>query len=64
MISELEENIMGQRSQIYVRYNVNDESGQNYKGLIARYFGWNYGEKNDKSCKIYYRGNSGRIYEI
>lgn len=45
MISELEENIMGQRSQIYVRYNVNDESGQNYKGLIARYFGWNYGER-------------------
>lgn len=36
---------MGQRSQIYVRYNVNDESGQNYKGLIARYFGWNYGER-------------------
>lgn len=45
MISELEENIMGQRSQIYIRYNVNDKSGQNYKGLIARYFGWNYGER-------------------
>ena len=25
---------MGQRSQIYIRYNVNDKSGQNYKGLI------------------------------
>jgi hypothetical protein len=36
---------MGQRSQIYIRYNVNDESGRNYKGLIARYFGWNYGER-------------------
>ena len=36
---------MGQRSQIYIRYNVNDKSGQNYKGLIARYFGWNYGER-------------------
>lgn len=36
---------MGQRSQIYIRYNVNDENGRNYKGLIARYFGWNYGER-------------------
>lgn len=39
---------MGQRSQIYIRYNVNYEncSGvHNYKGLIARYFGWNYGER-------------------
>lgn len=36
---------MGQRSQIYIRYNMNDESGRNYKGLIARYFGWNYGER-------------------
>lgn len=39
---------MGQRSQIYIRYNVNYEqcSGvYNYKGLIARYFGWNYGER-------------------
>ena len=41
---------MGQRSQIYIRYNVNYVSGtatknpttHNYKGLIARYFGWNY----------------------
>ena len=31
---------MGQRSQIYVRYN----SG-NKKGLIANYYGWNYGER-------------------
>ena len=45
--------IMGQRSQIYIRYNVNYVSGSvtnnsithNYKGLIARYFGWNYGER-------------------
>lgn len=44
---------MGQRSQIYIRYNVNFVSGAetknptpyNYKGLIARYFGWNYGER-------------------
>lgn len=51
---------MGQRSQIYIRYNVNftcDISCSindskisvpkvyNYKGLIARYFGWNYGER-------------------
>lgn len=35
---------MGQRSQIYIRYNVN-YNGENYKGLIARYFGWNYGER-------------------
>lgn len=35
---------MGQRSQIYIRYNVNC-NGCNYKGLIARYFGWNYGER-------------------
>lgn len=31
---------MGQRSQIYVRYNVGEE-----KKLIAKYFGWNYGER-------------------
>lgn len=31
---------MGQRSQIYVRYNVGEE-----KRLIAKYFGWNYGER-------------------
>ena len=45
---------MGQRSQIYIRYNVNYVSGaatknpttHNYKGLIARYFGWNYGERS------------------
>lgn len=51
---------MGQRSQIYIRYNVNftcdiscSVNGSkisvpkvyNYKGLIARYFGWNYGER-------------------
>lgn len=45
--------IMGQRSQIYIRYNVNYISRaatpnpitHNYKGLIARYYGWNYGER-------------------
>ena len=31
---------MGQRSQIYVRYHVGEE-----KKLIAKYFGWNYGER-------------------
>ncbi len=31
---------MGQRSQIYVRYNTG-----NGKGLIANYYGWNYGER-------------------
>lgn len=44
---------MGQRSQIYIRYNVNYVYGsatdhpktQNFKGLIARYFQWNYGER-------------------
>lgn len=36
---------MGQRSQIYIRYNVTDDYGKNYKGLIARYFQWNYGER-------------------
>ena len=35
---------MGQRSQIYIRYNV-IENGVNYKGLIARYYSWNYGER-------------------
>lgn len=32
---------MGQRSQIYVRYN----KGDNKKGLIANYYEWNYGER-------------------
>ena len=44
---------MGQRSQIYIRYNVNYGSDpatnhpipRNYRGLIARYYGWNYGER-------------------
>lgn len=31
---------MGQRSQIYIRYNVEGK-----KGLIARYYSWNYGER-------------------
>lgn len=34
---------MGQRSQIYIRFNDNRmESG---KGLIALYYQWNYGER-------------------
>jgi len=32
---------MGQRSQIYVRYNIEDGK----KGLIANYYGWNFGER-------------------
>lgn len=44
---------MGQRSQIYIRYNINYTRGSatskpetvNYKGLIARYYQWNYGER-------------------
>ena len=32
---------MGQRSQIYVRFNK--ENGQS--GLIANYYGWNFGER-------------------
>lgn len=31
---------MGQRSQIYIRYNVKDKNG-----LIANYYQWNYGER-------------------
>lgn len=44
---------MSQRSQIYIRYNVNYVSGSstknpkkhNYKGLIARYYSVNFGER-------------------
>ena len=44
---------MVERSQIYIRYNVNYMRGSltenpeahNYKGLIARYFQWNHGER-------------------
>lgn len=36
---------MGQRSQIYIRYNITDDYGRNYKGLIARYYQWNFGER-------------------
>lgn len=35
---------MGQRSQIYIRYNI-EHNGKVYRGLIARYFSWNYGER-------------------
>lgn len=37
---------MGQRSQIYIRYN---KDGVNY--LIARYYQWNYGERMISRCK-------------
>lgn len=37
---------MGQRSQIYVRYN---KDGVNY--LTARYYQWNYGERMISRCK-------------
>lgn len=35
---------MGQRSQIYIMWNVTDK-GTPIHGLIARYYGWNYGER-------------------
>lgn len=35
---------MGQRSQIYIRYNI-EYNGKQYRGLIARYYPWNYGER-------------------
>lgn len=34
---------MGQRSQIYIRYSVDD--GRIYTGFIARYFQWNFAER-------------------
>lgn len=40
---------MGQRSQIFIRYNANKEkrteNTYTEKHLVARYFGWNYGER-------------------
>lgn len=40
---------MGQRSQIFIRYNANKEKGTENtyteKHLMALYFGWNYGER-------------------
>lgn len=35
---------MGQRSQIYVRYPKGEKISKE-KGLIANYYGWNYGER-------------------
>ena len=32
---------MGQRSQIFVRYQETDGT----RKLVARYYGWNYGER-------------------
>ena len=37
---------MGQRSQIYVRY---EKDGKNY--LTARYYQWNYGERMISRCR-------------
>lgn len=37
---------MGQRSQIYIRYN---KDGKNY--LTAKYYQWNYGERMISRCK-------------
>ena len=37
---------MGQRSQIYVRYQKDDA---NY--LVARYYQWNYGERMISRCR-------------
>ena len=34
---------MGQRSQIYIRWHITDRKGFFHEGLIARYFGWNFG---------------------
>ena len=37
---------MGQRSQIYIRYNVKDRYNEkDRKGLIANYYRWNFGER-------------------
>lgn len=36
---------MGERSQIYVRYNQGCINEEKKKGLIANYYGWNYGER-------------------
>lgn len=36
---------MGQRSQIYIKWNVNSNNLGNQIGAIARYFQWNYGER-------------------
>lgn len=38
---------MGQRSQIYVRYQ--DNEGKNY--LIARYYSWNFAERMISRCR-------------
>ena len=35
---------MGQRSQIYIKWNVTDNN-RKYEGFIARYYQWNYGER-------------------
>ena len=35
---------MGQRSQIYIKWNVSDNNKKR-EGFIARYFQWNYGER-------------------
>ena len=37
---------MGQRSQIYIRYNVKGN-----KGMIPRYYQWNYGERMNSRAR-------------
>lgn len=36
---------MGQRSQIYISYDVTDHRGARAEGFIARYYNWNFGER-------------------
>lgn len=40
-----EVDIMGQRSQIYVKLDCEDKNGNTQSALVARYFQWNYGER-------------------
>ena len=36
---------MGQRSQIYIYYNVYSINNEHHEGFVARYFHWNYAER-------------------
>lgn len=63
---------MGQRSQIYVRF----ENEKNKKELVARYYSWNYGERmisrarhsiewlEEESSRFYWREKLPRILDI
>ena len=42
---------MGMRSQIYIRWHITDRKGIFHEGLIARYFGWNFGIRMVSRCK-------------